>query len=146
MDVLKQIFLVTIEIDPIRARPCNCGNKANTFPDWIWKYQNREQKFINNIWDEFRSCFKYDGLNCSVVAIEKKQFSGIYEPDNGDKLSDIQLLIEQVYDNIYPEVEDPPAKFEEENIQECDQIFTELTATVQTAREYVERMERLRER
>ncbi len=141
MKPLRSTILVTIEIDPLQAMPCNCGNRSNTFPDWTWKYQNREQTFINEIWSEFRSCFDYDGLACNISAVEQNQFTGILEPDDNDRLYNAIKLIEEVEENIYPEIDDPPSEFDKERTQECEEVFSKLNDALRAVREYVGKAE-----
>ena len=144
MGTITQTFLVTIEIDPNKAMPCHCGHNHNTFPDWTWKYHNREQNFINEIWEEFRSCFKYDGLKCQIFAVEPGQFSGIFVPTNDDKLLDAKALVEEVYEDIYPEIHDPPTDFDKERIEECEHTFAKLTDNFSSVQKYVEKIEYIR--
>jgi hypothetical protein len=141
MATLKHTFLVTIEIDSKEAMPCNCGHRCKTHPDWQWKYANREQNFINDIWHEFRSCFDYDGLACRIVEIGTKQFAGFFVPSNDDKLFDAEYLIQEVYDDVFPNIADPPNAYDKERIQECENTFDVLLERLKTAIKYVENEE-----
>ena len=85
MAQLKQIFLVTIEIDTEKAKPFPDGFKDparnngdngmnwNTYPNWELNYQGCEHTFIDNVWADFREAFKYDGLKCRIVAVDSEQ-------------------------------------------------------------------------
>ncbi len=65
MAKIKQIFLVTIEIDTEKAKPfpngfkdpaTNNGNNGmnwNTYPNWEINYQGQERSFIEMVWADF---------------------------------------------------------------------------------------------
>ena len=85
MAKIKQIFLVTLEIDTEKAKPFTNGFKDpainngdngmnwNTYPNWELNYQDQEQRFIRMAWADFRTSFKYDGLECRIVAVDSEQ-------------------------------------------------------------------------
>ncbi len=86
MTKIKQIFLVTIEIDVEKAKSFpngfkdpatnngDNGMKWKTYPNWELNYQGCEHKFIDSVWANFRTTFKYDGLKCRIVAVDSEQF------------------------------------------------------------------------
>ncbi|MBK6722905.1 MAG: hypothetical protein IPO41_06930 [Acidobacteria bacterium] len=88
MATIKQIFMVTIQIDTEKAKPfpngfkdpaANNGDNGmnwNTYPNWELNYQGCEPTFIDSVWSDFREAFKYDGLKCHIVAVDSAQFEG----------------------------------------------------------------------
>ncbi len=88
MAKIRQIFLVTIEIDTEKAKPFptgfkdpatnngNNGMNCKTYPNWELNYQACEYTFIDSVWADFRTTFKYDGLKCRIVAVDSAQFWG----------------------------------------------------------------------
>jgi len=87
MATIKQIFLVTIEIDTMKARQFPDGFKDpatnngdngmnwNSYPNWEINYQGCEQEFIDGVWADFRTAFKYDGLKCRIVAVDSNKLA-----------------------------------------------------------------------
>lgn len=88
MAKIRQLFLVTIEIDTEKAKPFPDGFKDpatnngdnglnwNTYPNWELNYQGSEYTFIHSVWADFRTTFKCDGLKCRIVAVDSEQFGG----------------------------------------------------------------------
>ena len=86
MPIIRKTYLVTIEIDTEKAKPFPEGFKDpssnngddgmnwNTYPNWELNYQGCESDFIERVWSEFRSSFKYDGLSCQVVVLSPQDF------------------------------------------------------------------------
>jgi hypothetical protein len=121
MSKIKQMFVVTIEIDTEKAKPfpegfknpaSNCddnGMNWNTYPNWELNYQGRETDFIDSIWADFRNSFKYDGLKCQIFGVNPMQVPrsrmGVHFENLTDK-QEIELLailsenIDERYNNV----------------------------------------------
>lgn len=150
MAKIKKTFLVTIEIDTEKAKPfpegfkdpaTNNGDNGmnwNTYPNWELNHQGHEETFVDMLWADFNTSFKYDGLECRIFAVGSEQYSGKTLQTLDGKLYDGQRLIENVYEEIYPFTIDPDSEDKKVYFAEFDEVVDRLMEGLEKLREFVD--------